>query len=114
MGAMLSTEGTIRGAPGFRLLVRSPLWADERATASLRSLIWLYFWLLLLEGALRKWTLPSLSAPLLIIRDPIVLLIYAKALRCGRFPVAGPVLACLVLLAFFVVLAVVQIQVAIG
>ena len=44
----------------------------------LKKGIWLYFFLLLFEGALRKWVLPSLSAPLLIVRDPIAIwLIYA-------------------------------------
>ncbi|MEO6546452.1 MAG: hypothetical protein ABIN94_00570 [Ferruginibacter sp.] len=33
--------------------------------------IWAYFVLLIIEGALRKWVLPGLSTPLLIIRDPI-------------------------------------------
>lgn len=38
-------------------------------------LIWLYLLLLLFEGALRKWVLPSLSNPLLLIRDPVALAI---------------------------------------
>jgi hypothetical protein len=45
----------------------------------LKRLVWLYFWLLLIEGAMRKWWLPGLSAPLLIIRDPVVLTIYFLA-----------------------------------
>jgi hypothetical protein len=53
---------------------------------TLRLLVWLYFWLLLWEGALRKWFFPSLSTPLLIVRDPVVLLIYAIALAKGVFP----------------------------
>ena len=53
---------------------------------SLRLLIWLYFWLLLWEGALRKWVFPSLSGPLLIVRDPVVVLIYGIALAKGIFP----------------------------
>lgn len=52
----------------------------------IRRLIWLYFWLLLLEGALRKWVLPQLSNPLLIVRDPVVLLIYLLAIRARVFP----------------------------
>ncbi|HLW33130.1 MAG TPA: hypothetical protein VKX40_12755 [Aequorivita sp.] len=41
--------------------------------------IWLYFLLLIFEGALRKWVLPSLASPLLIVRDPVAigLLLYA-------------------------------------
>ena len=45
----------------------------------IKKLIWAYFLLLLFEGALRKWFLPSLSQGLLIIRDPIVIWIYFLA-----------------------------------
>ena len=40
----------------------------------LRQLLWLYFWLLIFEGALRKWLLPGLSDVLLLVRDPLALL----------------------------------------
>ena len=40
----------------------------------LRQLLWLYFWLLLFEGALRRWFLPGLSNVLLLVRDPVALL----------------------------------------
>lgn len=59
----------------------------------IRQLIWLYFWLLLLEGALRKWVVPQLSNPLLIIRDPVVLLIYVLAIQARVFPRNAWVLA---------------------
>jgi hypothetical protein len=52
----------------------------------LRRLIWTYFWLLIFEGALRKWVFPGLANPLLIVRDPIVILIYLVALGSGLFP----------------------------
>jgi hypothetical protein len=61
--------------------------------------IWLYLILLLGEGALRKWMFPQLSAPLLIVRDPVLIVCYALALRSGRFPVNG-------FLAFLAVIAV--------
>ncbi|MFA6289068.1 MAG: hypothetical protein WC661_16925 [Opitutaceae bacterium] len=51
-----------------------------------KVLIWIYFWLIIFEGSLRKWGLPALSDPLLIIRDPVVLLIYLQAVRGGFFP----------------------------
>ncbi|WP_257710809.1 hypothetical protein [Gramella sp. MT6] len=39
--------------------------------------VWLYFWLLIFEGALRKWILPGLAEPLLVVRDPLAIwLIY--------------------------------------
>jgi hypothetical protein len=59
---------------------------DGDPLAFSRKLLWLYFWLLIGEGALRKWYLPSLSAPLLIIRDPVLLLLYFQAFQRGIFP----------------------------
>ncbi len=39
----------------------------------IQLLLWGYFWLLILEGALRKWVVPGLSTPLLVVRDPIAI-----------------------------------------
>ncbi|MFN2508777.1 MAG: hypothetical protein ABR589_08395, partial [Chthoniobacterales bacterium] len=66
---------------------------EEKQMRNIRRLIWLYFWLLLLEGALRKWVLPQLSNPLLIVRDPVLLLAYFLAIRARVFPVNGWVIA---------------------
>src|ERR1700751_2375155 len=64
-----------------------PVWGGMPSSVrSMRLLIWLYFWLLLFEGALRKWIFPAWSAPLLIARDPVVLTIYVIALAKGIFP----------------------------
>ena len=50
-------------------------------------LVWLYFWLLIFEGALRKWVLPGLANQLLLVRDPVAAGILILALRDGfRFP----------------------------
>jgi len=68
-----------------------------RAVTLIRRLIWAYFWLLLLEGILRKWVAPGLSAPLLVIRDPLVILAYLTALCYGLFPRHPVVTCCLVL-----------------
>ncbi len=61
---------------------------SHKATARkwVRSLIWVYLALLVLEGALRKWVLPQFSDPLLVIRDPVAILIYGFALRAQIFP----------------------------
>ena len=48
---------------------------------NLRTLLWLYLVLLIFEGAVRKWILPSLDAPLLVIRDPLVMWIYLQAVH---------------------------------
>ena len=50
---------------------------------SIKVLIWLYIFLLIFEGALRKWFFPSLSDELLIVRDPVLLAIYGLAYRAG-------------------------------
>lgn len=72
----------------------------QRRYAFLRYLIWVYCILILIEGALRKWVLPSLSNPLLVIRDPLVLLIYICAVSKRCFPVNYFILGACVL-AFF-------------
>ena len=51
--------------------------------------IYAYILLLVLEGALRKWIFPGLATPLLVVRDPFVLFIYARALMTNRFPMNG-------------------------
>lgn len=43
--------------------------------------IWMYFLLLIMEGALRKWVLPGLADPLLLVRDPIAILLIFKAIE---------------------------------
>jgi hypothetical protein len=102
--------------PGFGLIqsLRPVASAEEQEQTLLRRMIWLYFVLLIVEGALRKWALPSLSAPLLVIRDPLVLLIYVQALRCRRFPASGPMVAYFLLLTSFMLLALFQIMAGIG
>ena len=49
--------------------------------STLKKAIWFYFWLWLLEGALRKWVLPGLSTPLLVVRDPIAIYICYLAIK---------------------------------
>jgi hypothetical protein len=48
--------------------------------------IWLYFFLVIFEGALRKWVLPGLATPLLIVRDPIALWLLLAAWQRGLLP----------------------------
>jgi hypothetical protein len=80
---------------------------EESAKHRIRQLIWVYFWLLLLEGALRKWIVPQLSNPLLIVRDPVAIGIYFFAIRARLFPRNGwtvvlAVIAVLTLICTFV------------
>ncbi len=58
----------------------------------LKQGVWAYFFLLIFEGALRKWVLPGLADPLLIIRDPFALLLILKAIQGNIWKPGGYVL----------------------
>jgi hypothetical protein len=58
----------------------------RRRLTLLKKLFWLYFLLLIFEGALRKWVAPGLSAPLLIVRDPVAIMIIWEAYRTHKWP----------------------------
>ncbi len=45
--------------------------------------IWLYLFLLIFEGALRKWLFPQLASPLLLAREPIVIWLIVVGLYKG-------------------------------
>ena len=80
---------------------------SDKQLQNLKKLLWLYLWLLIFEGALRKWILPSLSTPLLVARDPLVLMIYSMSISRGIFPRNALTTGILVLatLSFFASLA---------
>jgi hypothetical protein len=61
----------------------------ERGARTVRRLIWLYVILWLIEGGLRRWFLPGLATPLLLVRDPLVILIYYLAAKHKLFPFNG-------------------------
>ncbi|WP_377488806.1 hypothetical protein [Pontibacter toksunensis] len=52
----------------------------------LKKGVWLYFFLLLFEGALRKWFFPGLATPLLIVRDPLALWLVLSVWQRGLLP----------------------------
>ncbi|MCC4227314.1 hypothetical protein [Zunongwangia profunda] len=53
----------------------------EKIIERIKKGIWLYFLLLFFEGALRKWILPQLATPLLIVRDPIAIWLLVQCLQ---------------------------------
>ncbi|MFZ4596969.1 MAG: hypothetical protein ACOYOF_22160, partial [Verrucomicrobiaceae bacterium] len=53
---------------------------------AIRNLIFVYFLLLVFEGALRFWVFPGLSSVLMLVRDPVVCVIYFLAIANGRMP----------------------------
>jgi len=52
----------------------------------LKQAIWAYFLLVLFEGALRKWVLPQLADPLLVVRDPIAIFLIGYSWYKGILP----------------------------
>jgi hypothetical protein len=72
----------------------------------LKKGIWLYFILLIIEGGLRRWFLPSLAAPLLIIRDPLAVFLLFNAIRFNVFPKNKmiPVMFCIGVISIFTAL----------
>src|SRR5947208_4979102 len=57
-----------------------------RVLTHLKWAIWVYFFLLIFEGVFRKWLLPQFSDILLVIRDPVVIVIYLLAIKVRVFP----------------------------
>ena len=45
----------------------------------IKFLIWVYFWLLIFEGALRRWVFREFADVLLLVKDPIALLIIVSS-----------------------------------
>ncbi len=98
-----------RWQSAFVALKNGELFLSVSDLQRIRKLIWLYFWLLLFEGALRKWVAPSLANPLLLVRDPVAVAIYYYACRerllsGSVFLLVGGVLAWMTVAAAFLTL----------
>ncbi|MGI4728304.1 MAG: hypothetical protein ACRYGB_07010 [Janthinobacterium lividum] len=76
----------IETAPNLVLNKTEFLNKKKEVNKDLKIGIWIYFLLLIFEGALRKWILPGLSTPLLIIRDPVAIWLVIKCWQRGLFP----------------------------
>jgi hypothetical protein len=63
----------------------APAWEGNHHQ-DIKLWLWIYFWLLIFEGGLRKWTFASAANIFLVVRDPVALLIYFKALQQRIFP----------------------------
>jgi len=77
----------------------SPLVEDSN-TASINpklrrrivALVFVMFWMLIFEGAIRKWVAPQWSSYLYFMRDPLAVFIYFAAARARVFSPAHPLL----------------------
>jgi hypothetical protein len=84
------TAGHLQNAPAnSRSKATSARGVVQDQTRLIRNLIWLYIFLWLVEGGLRRWVLPGLASPLLMIRDPLVIAIYCVAASNNLFPANG-------------------------
>jgi hypothetical protein len=79
-------EQKLPEAPIKRSRAASLPTAAEKRMDLIRKLIWLYIFLWLFEGGLRRWFLPGLATPLLVVRDPIAVAIYFLASANKIFP----------------------------
>lgn len=57
--------------------------SHERRRVFCVRLVYVVFFLMLVEGPLRKWFAPGLALPIYFMRDPFVLILYGYALRYG-------------------------------
>lgn len=89
---VISTIGTFIGIEPTSKADRRRMSSKEKTLAQIKKGIWLYFWLLLFEGALRKWFLTPLSTPLLIVRDPVAIWLLFRAHSAGVFKVSSIVM----------------------
>lgn len=79
---MITTDPSLFKSGKKNVLIQK-LDSQTKKIEQLKKGIWLYLILLIFEGALRKWVLPSLSNPLLIIRDPVAIWLLIKATNAG-------------------------------
>lgn len=56
---------------------------NEKARKKIVKFVFLFYWILIFEGALRKWFFPQYHEIIFFLRDPIVLFVYFIAWRNG-------------------------------
>lgn len=76
----------IENASDLVFTTNKPVFKIKDRNSDLKTGIWIYFLLVIFEGALRKWFLPGLATPLLIIRDPVAIWLVIKCWQRGLFP----------------------------
>lgn len=72
-------------------MMAGPLANKERVRRLIVELVFIIYWLLIFEGALRKWIFPQYSTYIFFIRDPFVLVVYWFAWTNGMWPKRIPI-----------------------
>ncbi|WP_041673369.1 O-antigen ligase family protein [Sulfuricella denitrificans] len=84
---------------------------SEKARRKVVKYVFWIYWLLLFEGALRKWVFPELQELIFFARDPIVLLVYFVAWRYHIVKRDGLLTAGVIIAFIFIPLMFVQIAI---
>ena len=83
----------------------------ERARKKTVIYIFIIYWLLIFEGALRKWAFPQFHEIIFFIRDPIVLLVYILAFRHNLIRKTALLQAAVIISVVFLFLIFIQLMV---
>jgi len=76
----------MQGENDIARLSNKPIFINKNDSyQNIKKGIWIYFILIVFEGALRKWVLPGLATPLLLIRDPVAIWLIIAAWKKGVF-----------------------------
>lgn len=81
----------------------------EAGRIKLVRLIFITYWLLVFEGALRKWAFPSIHQFLFFIRDPFVFFIYLAALKYHFFSINKFLIAAFIIFSITLVVGSIQV-----
>ncbi|MFP5042054.1 hypothetical protein [Parasediminibacterium sp. JCM 36343] len=83
--------------------VANDILAEQQNIKQVKNLVWVYFYLLIFEGALRKWVFPSLASPLLLAREPIAMLLIYLSFKSKVYtnPISVLVVWSATILSFF-------------
>lgn len=91
MGNDIASSGILKHSAGNAWAQGAYLFYNSEVSSNslLKRVVWTYILLLIFEGALRKWILPELATPLLIVRDPLALWLLFKTWERGQLPANG-------------------------
>ena len=81
----------------------------KRAQSLVAYLATVIYWLVIFEGALRKWILVPLAKPLFFVRDPFLLYLYFISYKAHLLPTKSRLFQLLVVISIlFLILSVIQ------
>jgi hypothetical protein len=74
------------------------------------NLVFLIYWIVIFEGALRKWVFPGFGSVIYFLKDPFVLIAYLLAFKYAMWPKRNALFTCACILALiYLIVAILQI-----